>query len=263
MNYVLGNRCLWVFDFDGTISRIVPDRNEASLDAECGKMLRFLLRSPWNRVAVISSRALSDVVSRVPLPGLIVGGGSGLEWALPDGFRSAPDVPARELLEANRAAVRPLLQEIAKIPGVEVEDKEWSVAVHYRNASPRSFRRRMALLQRLRTRPGVRVYRGHEVAEIQLVRGGSKAAGLRRLCRMIGWKCSPGNLFYAGDDENDATAMKWVLYQEGTAVVVGNRIALPRAHCVESPEDLPPAIHSFSRTGPGKRRLPEERAACG
>lgn len=262
MNYYLGNRRLWVFDFDGTISPIVPDRSEARLSAECEKMLRFLLGNPWNRVAVISSRTLCDVVPRVPVHGLIVGGGSGLSWALPGGFRTSPDRETEEALRANRKTLLPLFEEIAAIPGVEVEDKGWSVAVHYPNASPRSFRRRVSLLQRLRSFPGVKVYRGHEVVEVQLVRGGSKAAGLRRLCRMIGWKCAPGNLVYAGDDENDATAMKWVLHQDGAAVVVGSRIAIPRALCVGSPADLAPAIHSFLGAETG-RRLPEDRAACG
>ena len=79
MNYMLGQRSLWVFDFDGTLSPIVPERNEARLHRECERMLRFLARSPWNRVAVLSSRTLDDVVSRVPVPGVFVGGASGLD----------------------------------------------------------------------------------------------------------------------------------------------------------------------------------------
>ncbi|HEX9206162.1 MAG TPA: trehalose-phosphatase [Candidatus Deferrimicrobiaceae bacterium] len=263
MNYILGRRRLWVFDFDGTLSRIVPDRHDAVLDPGCEKMLHILQGSPWNRVAVISSRALDDVVPRVPFPGLIVGGGSGLEWALPGGFRASPDRDEQELLEANRKSLRSLLREIAAVPGVEVEDKGWSVAVHYRNASPRSFRRRTSLLQRLRNCPGIKVYRGHEVVEVQLVRGGSKAAGLRRLCRLIDWKYFPDSLYYAGDDENDATAMKWVLRHSGTAVVVGNRIAVPRALCVESPAELASVVRSFSRTVAGENRMQADRVACG
>ncbi|MDD5760924.1 MAG: trehalose-phosphatase [bacterium] len=265
MNYFLGNRRLWVFDFDGTISHIVPDRNVASLDAECGKMLRTLQSNPWNRVAVISSRSLDDIVPRVILPGLIVGGGSGLEWVLPGGFRASPDLATREHLETNRKALRPLLREIGAIPGVEIEDKKWSVAVHHRNASPRSFRKRMFLLQKLRNRAqaGIRVYRGHEVAEVQLVRGGSKASGLDRLCRLIGWNVSPDGLFYAGDDENDATAMKWVLSRGGTAVVVGPRISLPSAPNVESPADLPSAVHAHSRNNDWENRPWAKRTACG
>ena len=90
MNYMLGERSLWVFDFDGTLSSIVPDRNEARLHRECERMLRFLARSPWNRVAVLSSRTLDDIVSGVPIPGVFVGGASGLEWRLSRGRRIGP-----------------------------------------------------------------------------------------------------------------------------------------------------------------------------
>ncbi|OYV98060.1 MAG: trehalose-phosphatase [Deltaproteobacteria bacterium 37-65-8] len=171
MNYVLGRRSLWVFDFDGTLSPIVPDRNEARLHRECERMLRFLARSPWNRVAVLSSRTLDDVVSRVPVPGIFIGGASGLEWELPGGHRIGPGAASEALLEVKRQAVSPILKELASIPGVEIEDKRWSVAVHYRNASPRSFRKRMSFLQRLRDRIGIKVFRGPEVVEVQRRRG--------------------------------------------------------------------------------------------
>ena len=95
MNSLPGTRRLWAFDFDGTLSRIVPDRNDARLHPECGNRLRYLLDSPGNRVAVVSSRALEDIVPRVPIPGLYVGGGSGLEWQLPGGNRARPGNPAR------------------------------------------------------------------------------------------------------------------------------------------------------------------------
>ncbi len=261
MTYVLGPRRLWIFDFDGTLSRFVPDRYDASLDAECEAMLRFLHASPWNQVAVISSRTLDDLAARVPLPMVPLGGGSGLEWELPGGYRVRPDRSAEELLEKNRRAVGALLEELAAIPGVEVEDKQWSVAVHFRNARQKSFRRLTVLLQRLREQAGVRVYRGHEVVEVPLVAGGNKAAGVRRLCQLIGWDPSRERILYAGDDENDATAIRWVLGHGGTAIVVGNRISDPDAAQADGPAELPACVYSFVETSPAVFRPPTGRAA--
>ena len=107
MNYMPGQSLLWVFDFDGTLSPIVPDRSVARLHRECERMLRFLVRSPWNRVAVLSSRALDDIVARVPVPGVFVGGAGGLEWKLPGGHRFGPGTASEALLEKSAGPYPP------------------------------------------------------------------------------------------------------------------------------------------------------------
>jgi trehalose 6-phosphate phosphatase len=239
-----------VFDFDGTLSPIVPDRNDARLHRECERMLRFLVRSTWNRVAVLSSRALDDIVSRVPVPGVFVGGSSGLEWRLPGGHRIGPGAASEALLAANRRAVFPLLMEMASVPGVEIEDKRWSVAVHYRNASPRSFRRRASLLQRLRNRKGIKVFQAPEAVEVQMLGGGGKSAGVRRLCRIADRDPSRERIVYAGDDENDAVAIRWVLAKGGAGIVVGNRITVPQARRVEGPTGLARAVRELEEIAP-------------
>jgi trehalose-phosphatase len=261
VTYAPGHRRLWVFDFDGTLSRIVPDRYDAWLDSECEAMLRFLRGSPWNQVAVISSRTLDDLVSRVPLPHFPLGGGSGLEWELPGGYRTRPDRAAEELLEKNRRSVGAILEELAGIPGVEIEDKRWSVAVHIRNARQRSFRTLTLLLQRLRDQAGIKVYRGPEVVEVPLVTGGNKASGVRRLCQLIGWDFSRDRILYAGDDENDATAIRWVLGQGGEAIVVGNRISDPLAGHAEGPQELAASVYSFIDASAGVFRAGTGKAA--
>ena len=247
-----GRRLLWVFDFDGTLSTIVPDRSEARLHRECERMLRFLVRSPWNGVAVLSSRMLDDIVARVPVPGVFVGGAGGLEWKLPGGHRFGPGTASEALLEKKRRAVSPILKEMASIPGVEVEDKRWSIAVHYRNAAPRSFRRRVSLLQQLRDRAGIKVYRGPEVVEVQLLGGGGKSAGVRRLCRLTDRDPSGERIVYAGDDEDDAVAIRWVLSKGGAGIVVGNRIRVPQARHVEGPADLARAVRQLEEIAPDR-----------
>ena len=248
MIHMPDTRSLWVFDFDGTLSSIVPDRTGARIHRECERMIRFLARSPRNRVAVLSSRKLDDIVSRVPVPGVFVGGGSGLEWMLPGGRRIVPGSASEALLAAKRRTVFPIIEEAASIPGVEVEDKRWSVAIHYRNASPRSFRRRASLLQRLGNRKGIKVFRGPEVLEVQMLGGGGKSAGVRRLCRLAGWDPSRERIVYAGDDENDAVAIRWVLSKGGDGIVVGNRITVPKARRVEGPADLARAVRELEET---------------
>ena len=252
MNPVPGHHLLWAFDFDGTLSPIVPDRTGARLHRECERMLRFLARNPWNRVAVLSSRTLDDVASRVPVPGVFIGGASGLEWQFPDGRRTGPGAASEGMLAEKRSAIFPILGEMASIPGVEIEDKRWSVAVHYRNASPGSFRKKMSLLQRLRDRTGIKVYQGPEVVEVQLVRGGGKSSGLRRLCRLAGRDPAGARVVYAGDDESDVVAIRWALSKGGAGIVVGNRITIPRARRVEGPAGLARAVREIADAAPNR-----------
>jgi trehalose 6-phosphate phosphatase len=136
--------------------------------------------------------------------------------------------------------------ELASVPGVEIEDKRWSVAVHYRNASPRSFRRRASILQRLRNRKGIKVFRGPEAVEVQMLGGGGKSAGVRRLCRIADRDPSRERIVYAGDDENDAVAIRWVLSKGGAGFVVGSRISVPQALHVENPAGLARAVREFA-----------------
>jgi len=139
---------------------------------------------------------------------------------------------------------------MASVPGVEIEDKRWSVAGHYRNASPRSVRRRASLLQRLRNRKEIKVFRGPEAVEVQMLGVGGKSAGVRRLCRLAGRDPSRERIVYAGDDENDAVAIRWVLSNGGTGIVVGNRITVPRARHVEGPAGLARAVRELEEISP-------------
>jgi trehalose 6-phosphate phosphatase len=141
---------------------------------------------------------------------------------------------------------------MASVPGVEIEDKRWSVAVHYRNASPRSFRRRVSILQRLRNRKGIKVFRGPEAVEVQMLGGGGKSAGLRRLCRLADRDPARERIVYAGDDENDALAIRWVLSKGGIGIVVGNRITVSQARHVEGPAGLARAVRELGEIAPGR-----------
>jgi trehalose 6-phosphate phosphatase len=246
-----GYRRLWVFDFDGTLSPLVPDRNAARLHPASRSLLKELAADPWNRVAVLSSRSLEDLAPRVPVPGLFLGGGSGLEWRLPTGHRITPGDVAKRKLEEARAAVLPALSRLSSFPGVELEDKRWSAAVHFRQVLPEALPMLHPLIRDLDGHAGIRVFEGPAVAEVQFFPSVNKSFGVRTLCRFLRFDPSGGRIFYAGDDENDAVAMRWVISKKGTAVIVGGRIRLPGVRCVDGPSGLARAVRVLvSRESP-------------
>jgi trehalose 6-phosphate phosphatase len=240
---------LWVFDFDGTLSPIVPDRNAARLHPECRRLLKALAQAHGQFVAILSSREIGDLARRVPLSGVILGGASGLEWRLPGGHRVHPGDVAEARRDKARETLAPLLSELSSFPGVDVEDKGWSVAVHHRQVLPEAATMLDPLLKELERTPGIRVFRGPSVVEVQLFRQVNKSFGVRRLCRFLGFDPSRTRLFYAGDDENDAVAMRWVLRKGGVAICVGNRIRIRGVRVVEGPADLARAVRELAAIG--------------
>jgi len=237
-----GFRSLWVFDFDGTLSTIVEDRHAARIHPMCRELLKGLARMPAHIVVVLSSREIEDLAKRVPLPRVILGGASGLEWRLPGGHRVRPGDPFEVRRDKVRATLDPLLARISYIPGVDVEDKGWSIAIHHRQVLPEVMPMLDPLLKELEGTPDIRMHRGPSVAEVQLLRNVSKSFGVRTICRIIGFDPSKDRILYAGDDANDAVAMRWVLRKGGVAFSVGGAARIPGARIVENPVALARAV---------------------
>ncbi|HVU05915.1 MAG TPA: trehalose-phosphatase [Polyangiaceae bacterium] len=117
------SRVLLAFDFDGTLAPIVPNHEEAVMRAHTQKLLaRVATRYPC---AVISGRARQDVerrLERVKIPYVV--GNHGIE----------PAVDMERFRRRAAGALPVLRAELAAFSGVEIEDKKYSLAVHYRKA---------------------------------------------------------------------------------------------------------------------------------
>ncbi len=229
---------LWVFDFDGTLSPLVPERTAAALDPACRGMLGDLAGVRRFGCAILSSRALADLEPRVEVPGVFLGGGSGLEWRLPDGSRKGPGAEQKRRARSIRDKVMPAIRKWERLPGIDIEDKLWSVAVHTRRAEDPTKRQVATLLGELARLRAVQVHRGPEVLEIQLVPGVDKAFGLRILCGLVRFRPGTDFLVYAGDDDNDAQAMQLAMSWGGMAVTVGGRVRVAGAEKVAGPAAL-------------------------
>ncbi|MEO5822647.1 MAG: trehalose-phosphatase [Vicinamibacteraceae bacterium] len=127
-NRVLLDQLAWsnvllAFDFDGTLAPIVANRHQAAMRARTAKLFATVCeRYPS---AVISGRAKADVARR--LSGAKVRyliGNHGLEPGTRLGTFERQVVKAHPLLEAALETVQ----------GVDIENKRYSLAVHYRRA---------------------------------------------------------------------------------------------------------------------------------
>lgn len=181
------SRVVLGFDFDGTLAPIVADPDTAGLRARTRRLLGELARR--YPVVVISGRAHADVSARlagIPLAGLI--GNHGLEpWRASETLRRT--------VERWKALLEPAL---AGVQGVVLEDKRYSLALHYRKARSKGAAR-AAIVAALRPLGELRVVGGKQVVNVLPPGAPHKGVALERERDRLG--CDTA--FFIGDDETD------------------------------------------------------------
>ncbi|MGZ4745363.1 MAG: trehalose-phosphatase [Oryzihumus sp.] len=193
-------------DFDGTLSPIVPDPDQARAHPAVPPVLRRLARH-IGRIAVVTGRPAQVAVDYGRLADVdrvIVLGHYGLEcWQA--GRLTAPDDDPG--VAAARERIPGLLAELGVPEGAYVEDKGRAVAVHVRRvADPAAaFELLRQPLTRLADELGLVVEPGRMVLELRPA-GGDKGDALRALVA----ESRPAAIMFAGDDLGDLAAFEAV-----------------------------------------------------
>jgi trehalose 6-phosphate phosphatase len=182
-----GSRALLAFDFDGTLSPIVADPDRAAMRESTRRLLGDLARR--YPCVVISGRSRGDVSRRlggVPLAGVV--GNHGLEpW-------HATQRAGRQV----RRWVTALEARLGRIPGVVIEDKGLTLAVHYRKAK-RTREARALVFAAAGGLGDVRLVGGKQVLNVLPSGAPGKGRALERAALRLG--CDTA--VYVGDDETD------------------------------------------------------------
>lgn len=233
---------IWFFDFDGALSPIVSDRNAAVLDSACAHMLNELSKSPTDWVAIISSRTLEDILSRVPLDDVIIGGNCGMEWQLPGGCRLSPGSDYKDILQFRRETLIPLIKKFGSNPEIEIEVKKWSVAIHLKQPGHQSTKQVVKAITMWAEREKITLHHSPNVIEIQLIPGFNKSVGASFIANKLNINTQKDTIIYSGGDVNDAVAMWWALMTGGTAIMVGSLLKVFGAIYVKNQQELVDAV---------------------
>jgi trehalose 6-phosphate phosphatase len=181
------SRVLLAFDYDGTLAPIVDDPERATMRTTTRALLRQIARR--FPCVVISGRARADALRRLRGVGAVeVVGNHGIEpW---------------QISQPGRLAVRrwqpTLARRLARFPGVRIENKVFSVAVHYREAREKQ----KALIAIRRTAyglGGIRLIRGKQV--VNLIPRGAPHKGIALEKARVRFGCDTA--IYVGDDVTD------------------------------------------------------------
>lgn len=183
-------KTLYAFDFDGTLAKIVRVPSAAHMASTTENLLKEL--SSLAPVAVISGRSIKDLKQRIGFRPHFLVGNHGLE-----GLGESKD----SLAQARKVCSnwRDRLNAISFEPGIEVEEKTYSIALHYRRSRNKKLSRSQIQSAIDLLRPSPRIITGKSV--YNLLPPGSPHKGAAMLDLMQ--KCSAKHALYVGDDDTD------------------------------------------------------------
>jgi trehalose 6-phosphate phosphatase len=178
---------LLAFDYDGTLAPLVSAPALATMRASTRTWLQRA--STLYPCVVITGRARADALRRLrPIEVCRVVGNHGAE----------PSANAKALRRRVRQWLPFLKQRLSSQQGVVIEDKEFSVAIHYRRALRRQATRR-AILAATRSLDDVRIVGGKLVVNLVVPEALHKGFALER--ERLHFGCDTA--IYVGDDQTD------------------------------------------------------------
>ncbi len=214
------DQILLLLDFDGTLSDIAPRPEDVALRPGNAAILHQLARLPIFSVGVVSGRSLADVEQRVGVAGLIYAGNHGLEIRAPGLDYCHPNADAATTAIAQ--AARSLRHSTAVYPGALVEDKTFTLTLHYRQTPPQYHDAIAADFQRT-TRPLIdagtcRVTTAKMALELRPAIPWDKGRALLLIRSRVTPSAFP---IYIGDDATDEDAYLAAQSVGGIGVFVG------------------------------------------
>lgn len=182
------SRSLLAFDYDGTLAPIVDDPSAAQMRDETNEWLERLCEV--YPVAVISGRSRDDVGSRL--------GSARVQWVVGNHGLEPGGALAHHAAEVRRV-IPALVRALRGAAGVVVEDKRYSITVHYRGADDKRAARAAILRAARDLGSDMRVIPGKQVISLVPAEGRTKGDALEEARAHFGATMA----LYVGDDVTD------------------------------------------------------------
>lgn len=208
-----------MLDVDGTLAPLAPRPDAAVVPAETRRAIATLAARDGVQVVLVSGRAAADARRMVSALHVWVIGNHGFEITGPDG---------EELVDQQVAHYRPIVAQaarrlepqVAHVPGVFLEDKGWTLSVHYRIADPAVVPRLRAAVEDVVAQLGLRLTLGKQVLEIRPPVRVDKGTAVLLLGRQLGGLDDAGACVFIGDDQTDEDAFRALRARSPRAITV-------------------------------------------
>jgi trehalose 6-phosphate phosphatase len=221
-----------LLDIDGTLLDLMPTPREVWVPPGLSKTLNGLLEKTSGAMALVSGRSLNDIDLIFAPEQFPAVGGHGAEMRLTaDAEAVAIHAPPLDKELKRRLAT------IAKLsPGILLEDKGYSLALHYRLAphAETAIYEAVSLIRADLPNAPIEVLPGKCVCEIKHS-GFTKASGVRELMRHSPFKGRKP--LFIGDDVTDESVFAIMPDLDGVAFSVGRRVRGVDGH-FDAPDDV-------------------------
>jgi trehalose 6-phosphate phosphatase len=217
---------LVAFDFDGTLAPIVEDPKAAGLRPRTRQRLSALCE--LYPVVVISGRAQSDVRKR--LAGMhiqAVVGNHGMEPGVAADKAAAQSAAMEKHAKQVKRWLSKLARELEPQRGVAIENKTYSLSVHYRQSRQKRVARD-AIMAAVGQLSGARVVGGKLVVNIMPEGAPHKGIALERERDRL--RCDTA--IYVGDDDTDEDVFELDHPGRLLSIRVGKKAASSAPYCV-------------------------------
>jgi trehalose 6-phosphate phosphatase len=211
----LGETWALFLDFDGTLTEIVASPDRVRVDPALHGTLRELFESLDGALAVISGRPVADVDRYLAPLRLPTAGMHGLEWRGSEGR-----VLRKRYGRRAPGELRDRLAEIADTdPRLLLEDKDASLALHYRGAPEREAELQTLMTDLVSNLKGYRVLCGKMVLELLPTKSG-KGQAIESYMKQNPYRGR--RPVFAGDDVTDEDGFAAVARMGGISIKVGD-----------------------------------------
>lgn len=226
------DKCAILLDIDGTLLDLAPTPREVWVPPDLATTLQKLMLRTSGAMALVSGRSLNDIdliFAPMQFPSV---GGHGAEMRLtPDVGSVATHAPPMDKDLKMRFAA------ISKIsPGILLEDKGYSLALHFRLAphAEKAIYEAVSVIRADLPNAQVEVLPGKFVCEVKHV-GFTKASGVVEL--MTHEPFAGRKPLFIGDDVTDETVFAIMPDYDGLAFSVGRRARGVAGH-FDEPRDV-------------------------
>jgi trehalose-phosphatase len=214
-----GTPLIIMLDVDGTLAPIVSRPEDATVSPATRDVLGRLIAMPDVHVILVSGRSASDAYGIVGVERVWTVGNHGFEVVTPSGeLETDPDLADQSAAIAQ--AARELEPIVSAVKGAKLENKRWTLSVHYRLAAREAVPRLRAEVERVALGLRLRMTDGKEIVEVRPVAHVDKGTAVVMLGERLHAFDEGASIVFAGDDRTDEDAFRALRARSPRAVTI-------------------------------------------